>query len=166
MVIFLLFTVAGCNLINRTNNQVKPKDFERNGLKVTLTSDYVLKADQADANNAELYVESPQACFLGNLEDKVDFAAIDLLQYTQIIHNVASNKSDIATYEEDGKKFMYFSYEATANLINFKYLLITLESENYFATCNFFTYKSKYDGMEEEFLEMAKTIEITESAED
>jgi hypothetical protein len=129
---------------------------EKNGLSIKMTKEYVMKD-----SSFELFAESADAFFLGNIESKQDITGHTLTSYTNLVLSNAYNKSQVKTYDKNGVKFMYATYEGSSNGLSCKYLLVTLENSENYVTCNFGCLKSNYADYEEDFLDMATSIKLT-----
>lgn len=156
IVAFLAISIFGLSACFKP----KTKEFSGSGMTVTLTDDFVEK----EVLQAQLYLESTKSIFMGNAETKaflVDYGITDLRTYTQKVLELAGKTSvEIFEYNEGGVRFDYAYYDATVDLNEFGYMLITMEGESNYYTMDFGCKKANLESNKEQFMAWAKLIKV------
>lgn len=151
----LLF-VSGCFT-------AKDKTFEKEGIKVTLTTDF----QEGEHILAKLFISSKNAVFMANYESKsllssYGYRNLSAKGYLELVLQVNNKtaKGEIKTYEDDNTSFAYAYYDATVDGTDFSYMIVTLVGENRYYAINFYSKAEKFDSLKDDFMKYAKTIRV------
>ncbi len=149
----IIFSLTACF-------DAKSKEFNNDSINITLTNKFKIQK----SNDEILYLTSKEIIFIGNQEKKVDIGELSLREYTDLVLKNANEKvkltSDINTYTDDNTSFMYVNYIEENGNNSYKYLLTTFKTTAYYYACNFITKLNKYEELESQLLDYAKTIKV------
>lgn len=154
--IIAVFSIAGCGLFDAS-----PKDFEKAGMKITLTDDFYEKSMLSQT----AYYESQKAIVVALKEE---FTMADGLSEWTLDHytsvTMSGNKLQAETHQRFEKDYMYFSYEKSVSGKDFYYLATTHKSGDAFWLIQFACEQSDKDKYTEQFLTWADSITFTATA--
>jgi len=155
VLVALLFTfgLTSCDLFGN-----EPLEFSGSGITITLDDSF----QETDTMYVSFYLESFDYIFTGEREDKTLFSntGIDNLEdYINAVLEYADNEDEEVILSED-ETFYYAYYTASVDEDEFGYMLICMESDDYYYVMNFGCYENKLDDSKEQFFEWVDTIVI------
>lgn len=145
-----IFTFAGCSFF-----QAKEKTFEKAGMSITLTTDFVEK----DIVSQTVYYESRKAIVTALKEEFTSFpgaADYTIERYTDL--TISGNNLDSQAYSREGQAYMYFSYQRSVSGKTYYYLATTHKMSDAFWLIQFACMADDKDKYIEQFLKWADTV--------
>lgn len=131
------------------------KTFEKSGMQITLTSNFVEK----EIVSQTAYYESPNAIVTALKEEfslVPGFSSYSLSKYTDLV--LSNNKLTATKQSREGKEYLYFTYEKTVSGKDFYYLATTHKTTDAFWLIQFACTVDKKEEKTETFLKWADSI--------
>lgn len=150
--VFLMvsFGLMGCT--------ATPMEFSGSGITITLTDDFL----EEDVIQAPFYLESRDHMFMGMRESKaslVSYYINSLSDYIDAVLEAGGLPSiDKFTQDDGDVEYMYAYYSKTVGEVDYGYMLIVMESEDYFYTMNFGCLNDKLDDNKDQYFQWLETI--------
>ena len=149
----IIFSLTSCF-------NAKSKEFNNDSIHITLTNEFKVQK----SNDGLLYLISKEIIFIGNQEKNTDIGELSLKEYTDLVLKNASEKvkitSEVKEYTDDSTYFMDVNYIEENEKNSYNYLVTTFKSQSYYYACNFITKLDKYEELESQLLDYAKTIKV------
>lgn len=155
IVIFML-VITGCS--------VKSKTYSKEGVSVTLLSDF----EEYESSKWDMYLENDDLAFMSNRLKKTtkienaDLTKFTLEQYTMYILSTSGVSAPI--YKVDGMNgtFYYFYYNVYEDKNDplYGYMMVVMEGEDHFYTMNFSSDYAKFENMKKVMFQYAMTIAV------
>lgn len=151
----LLFTfgLTSCDLF-----AAEPQEFSGSGITITLDDSF----QEIDTMYVSFYLESFDYIFTGEREDKSLFigTGIDTLtDYIEAVLEYSDNESE-EVFTSDDETYLYAYYTASVDDDDFGYMLICMESDDYFYVMNFGCYENQLEDSKDQFFDWVSTIVI------
>lgn len=147
-----LLTISGCDLF-----APEEKEFSGSGITITLNEDFVVTQTVI----VPFYLVSLDNIFMGSRESKDIFDGTyvtSLEDYAQAVLDM-NNHSESTIHSSD-KEYVYAYYEATVEDIEYGYMLICMESDDYYYVMNLGCLNSDLEDNKEQYIEWANTIVV------
>lgn len=153
--VIILFVAANLILL-MSSCSAKMRNFEKDGMLITLTSDY----KETEPGNLTSYYKSPRAAVTSVKKD-IDLlnelgisSDISTLDYAELI--VKSSGIEVSVYEQNA--LTYFEYAENTNFGSFKYLACVYKDDDAFWLVQFSCQADIYNDMKSEFLKFAQSV--------
>jgi len=151
VLLFSLFALVGCTVNSK-------KGFSTAGMTINQDNTF----NQKEMIQEHLYIESLEQVSMGR-ESKSSLFYLGiktLAEYTQSVFTNAGCDSEVLTFDEEGITFMYTYYNATVEDQDYGYMLICMESANYFYTMNLGCLEKDLEGNKDQYIDWIKTISL------
>lgn len=148
-----IFALAGCSFF-----QAKEKTFEKAGMSITLTSEFVEK----EIVSQTVYYESRSVIVMALKEEFSAYPGVadySLERYTNM--TISGNNLDAQYQQREGQNYLYFSYQRSSSGKTFYYLATTHKMSDAFWLIQFACVAEDKDKYSEQFLQWADTITET-----
>ena len=145
-----IFALTGCSFF-----QAKEKTFEKAGMRITLTSDFVEK----EIVSQTVYYESRKVIVTALKEEFSMLAGLEnysLEEYTDL--TISGTRLSAQAEQREGKDYLYFSYEKNVSGNQFFYLATTHKMSDAFWLIQFACFLGEKEKYTETFLSWADTI--------
>lgn len=156
MSLFLL--VGSFGLISCGFFEEEPQEFSGSGITITLDESF----QETDTMYVPFYLESFDYIFTGEREEKSLFTRTQINSLDDYIEAVLdySDSNTQEVFESDNGDYLYAYYTATVDGDDFGYMLICMESDQYYYVMNFASFESDFEDSKDQFFEWAETIEV------
>lgn len=148
------FMLTGCDLF-----APEEKVFSGSGMTITLNEDFV----ETSTVLVPLYLASMDHIFMGDREAKSDFVdttITNLTEYAEAVLEFGGYTDATVNQSEEGYEYVYAYYSATVDGTEFGYMLICMESDNYYYIMNLGCLYEDLDDSKEQYIEWANTIVV------
>lgn len=151
----LSFGLLGCSLFGE---QAEPQEFSGSGITITLDDSF----QKSNTMYVTFYLESFDYIFTGEREEKSLFTGTDIDTLEDYAHAVLeySGNSGTELLEAEDSAYLYAYYTATVEADEFGYMLICMESDNYYYVMNFASFADELDDSKDQFFDWADTIVV------
>lgn len=144
--------LTGCNMF-----QPLEKEFTGTGITITLNEDFVI----TETVMAPFYLTSLDYIFMGLRDSKSEFVdtnVTSLQDYTTAVLEFGGYSGATVLTAEEGYSYLYSYYTATVEEVEYGYMLICMESDNYYYLMNLGCLNDNLEDSKEQFIEWANTI--------
>ena len=170
-VCLILGCFSGCSLVGNLIGNVagdvvndvmssKTKSFTNKYFTFEGPSNMSDSSSQKEFQNFDIAYSNKDIGFIGIREARSDFSNGDTMtleEYTQLI--MQANNMDKTVQSREGKEpYQYFTYEATSEGLNFKYLGCTFETDDAFWFIQIYSLVSDFE--QDTFLGYADTVKF------
>ena len=161
LVIMTLLAVVSCDNAGN-NNVIKPMEITRNGMTITVTSDFYVSPKEEKEYGYTVVLNSKAMGILALKEDKslYENAGIkNLSQYAEAIRNANSARNPGIIKAEDGFQYTFeYTFYNTAEKVEYSYLTVMYEAESAYWFVQFASKTAKYEELKPTMLKYAKTV--------
>ena len=155
--IILLFTLSLFLLVGCDFFAPEAKEFTGSGITITLTEEFVL----TETVMAPFYLTSLDDIFMGMRESKTEFvdtAITSLQDYAEAVLEFGGYSGYTVNNAEEGYNYVYAYYSASVEDIDYGYMLICMESDNYYYLMNLGCLNSNLEDSKDQYIEWANSI--------
>jgi len=153
-----IFVCLTLTLISCDFSQTEPKEFSGSGITITLDDSF----QEKNTMIVTFYLESFDYIFTGEREEKSLFVGSDidnLEEYADAVLEYSGN-NDIEVLESEDGSYLYAYYTAVVDEDEFGYMLVCMESNDYYYVMNFACFEDELEDNKERFFDWADTIII------
>jgi len=154
LLVLSAITLTGCDLFKPAE-----KEFSGSGITITLNEDFSV----TETVLVPFYLVSLDDIFMGSRESKSLFknTTINSLQDYAEASLANAGHEDATIYESDSDTdYIYAYYSATNDGTEFGYMLICMESDDYYYVMNLGCLNKDLEGNKEQYIEWANTISV------
>jgi len=136
----------------------EPQEFSGTGITITLNDSF----QETDTMFVPFYVESFDYIFTGERESKDLFVGSEINSLEAYANAVLeySDSDGEEVQESDNGNYVYSYYTSTVDEEEFGYMLVCMESDDYYYLMNFACYEDKFEDSKDKFFDWADTIVV------
>lgn len=152
---FSVIALTSCDLFGP-----EEKEFSGSGITITLNDSFT----ETETVIAPLYLTSLNHIFMGTRESKSLFsgsAINSLTDYAEAVLENAGHSSNSVYDSESDTEYVYAYYTASVDDSEFGYMLVCMETDDYYYLMNFGCLNSHLDDNKDLYIEWTDTIEVS-----
>lgn len=149
-----VFSLTGCDLFAAAD-----KEFSGTGMTIILNEDFVV----TETVMVPFYVTSLHDIFSGMRESKSLFvrsSITNLEEYAEAVLENGGHSGETLYESEEANGYFYAYYTALVEDVEYGYMLICMETDDYYYLMNFGCLSDDLEDSKEQYIEWTNTLEV------